>query len=107
MITMGQRDVVIIGASLAGLFAAAVAAVGARAMIVERDVLPDGPMPRNGVPQSRQPMSCCIAGSWPPKSWCPVSARSAGQRRRAVRYRYRRLAGRVRLVTHRDPGVRD
>ena len=38
------RDVVIIGASLAGLFAAAAAAAaGARTMIIERDVLPDGP----------------------------------------------------------------
>ena len=51
----GQRDVVIIGASLAGLFAAAAtAAAGARTMIIERDVLPDGPMPRKGVPQGRQ-----------------------------------------------------
>jgi 2-polyprenyl-6-methoxyphenol hydroxylase-like FAD-dependent oxidoreductase len=47
--------VVIIGASLAGLFAAAaVAAAGAQAMIIERDVLPDDPMPRKGVPQGRQ-----------------------------------------------------
>ncbi len=52
----GQRDVVIIGASLAGLFAAAAAAAtGARTMIIERDVLPDGPIPRKGVPQGRQP----------------------------------------------------
>ena len=51
-----QRDVVIIGASLAGLFAAAAAAAaGARTMIIERDVLPDGPMPRKGVPQGEQP----------------------------------------------------
>jgi ribulose 1,5-bisphosphate synthetase/thiazole synthase len=50
MITSEQRDGVIIGASLAGLFAtAAVAAAGARIMIIERDVLPDGPLPRNGV----------------------------------------------------------
>jgi len=56
MITSEQRPVVIIGASLAGLFAAAaVAAAGARAMIVERDVLPDRPVPRKGVPQGRQP----------------------------------------------------
>jgi 2-polyprenyl-6-methoxyphenol hydroxylase-like FAD-dependent oxidoreductase len=52
----GQRNVVIIGASLAGLFAAAAAAAtGARTMIIERDVLPDGPIPRKGVPQGRQP----------------------------------------------------
>src|SRR5687768_11221049 len=51
-----QRDVVIIGASLARLFAAAAAAAaGARTMIIERDVLPDGPMPRRGVPQGQQP----------------------------------------------------
>jgi 2-polyprenyl-6-methoxyphenol hydroxylase-like FAD-dependent oxidoreductase len=51
----GQCDVVIIGASLAGLFAAAAAAAaGARTMIIERDVLPDRPMPRKGVPQGRQ-----------------------------------------------------
>jgi flavin-dependent dehydrogenase len=56
MITSEQRHVVIIGASLAGLFAAAAAAAaGARAMIIERDVLPDRPVPRKGVPQGRQP----------------------------------------------------
>ena len=55
MITSGQRDVVIIGASLAGLFAAAaVAAAGARAVIIERDVLPNGANPRKGVPQGGQ-----------------------------------------------------
>ena len=51
-----QRDVVIIGASLAGLFAAAAAAAsGSRTMIIERDVLPDSPVARKGVPQGRQP----------------------------------------------------
>jgi len=56
MITSGPREVVIIGASLAGLFAAAAAAAaGARTVIIERDVLPDGPSPRKGVPQGRQP----------------------------------------------------
>jgi 2-polyprenyl-6-methoxyphenol hydroxylase-like FAD-dependent oxidoreductase len=56
MITGSQRDVVIIGASLAGLFAAAAAsAAGARTTIIERDVLPEHPSPRKGVPQSRQP----------------------------------------------------
>jgi flavin-dependent dehydrogenase len=56
MISSQQRDVVIIGASLAGLFAAAAAATaGARTMIIERDVLPDQPVPRKGVPQGRQP----------------------------------------------------
>ena len=56
MITSRQRDVVIIGASLAGFFAAAaVAAAGARVMIIERDALPEGAAPRKGVPQGRQP----------------------------------------------------
>jgi flavin-dependent dehydrogenase len=56
MISSHQRYVVIIGASLAGLFAAAAAATaGARTMIIERDVLPDQPVPRKGVPQGRQP----------------------------------------------------
>ena len=47
--------VVVIGASLAGLFAAAAtAARGAETSILERDRLPDGPEPRKGVPQGRQ-----------------------------------------------------
>jgi flavin-dependent dehydrogenase len=51
-----ERDVVIIGASLSGLLAAAAAsAAGARTMIIERDLLPNGPTARKGVPQSRQP----------------------------------------------------
>jgi 2-polyprenyl-6-methoxyphenol hydroxylase-like FAD-dependent oxidoreductase len=49
-------EVVVVGASLAGLLAAAAAARAGRAVtIVERDPLPDGPQPRPGVPQSRQP----------------------------------------------------
>lgn len=44
-----------IGASLAGLFAAAAAAAhGADTIILERDRLPDEPQPRKGVPQGRQ-----------------------------------------------------
>jgi 2-polyprenyl-6-methoxyphenol hydroxylase-like FAD-dependent oxidoreductase len=55
MALVNQRHVVIIGASLAGLFAAAAAAgAGAQVMIIERDLLPDRPLPRKGVPQSRQ-----------------------------------------------------
>jgi 2-polyprenyl-6-methoxyphenol hydroxylase-like FAD-dependent oxidoreductase len=47
--------VVVIGASLAGLFAAAAAASrGAETTILERDHLPDRPEPRKGVPQGRQ-----------------------------------------------------
>ena len=50
----GMR-VVVIGASLAGLFAAAAAAAnGADTVILERDRLPDTPEPRKGVPQGRQ-----------------------------------------------------
>ncbi len=47
--------VVVIGASLAGLLAAAASAQsGARTMIIERDLLPAAPEARKGVPQSRQ-----------------------------------------------------
>jgi flavin-dependent dehydrogenase len=56
MIMSSQRNVVIIGASLAGLFAAAAAsATGARTTIIERDVLPEVPSSRKGVPQDRLP----------------------------------------------------
>jgi 2-polyprenyl-6-methoxyphenol hydroxylase-like FAD-dependent oxidoreductase len=48
--------VVIVGAGVAGLFAAAaLAGHGRTVTLVERDVLPDGPEPRKGVPQGRQP----------------------------------------------------
>jgi 2-polyprenyl-6-methoxyphenol hydroxylase-like FAD-dependent oxidoreductase len=47
--------VVVIGASLAGLFAAAAASAnGAETVILERDRLPEEPEPRKGVPQGRQ-----------------------------------------------------
>ena len=47
--------VVVIGASLAGLLAAAASAQsGARTMIIERDLLPAAPEARKGVPQGRQ-----------------------------------------------------
>jgi 2-polyprenyl-6-methoxyphenol hydroxylase-like FAD-dependent oxidoreductase len=47
--------IVVIGASLAGLFAAAAAAAnGADTIILERDQLPNTPEPRKGVPQGRQ-----------------------------------------------------
>ena len=56
MIKSSQPHVLIIGASLAGLFTAAAArAAGAQITIIERDVLPERPIPRKGVPQSRQP----------------------------------------------------
>ena len=54
---MAERpsQVVIIGGSLAGLFAAAAcAAAGTTATIVERDTLPAVPASRKGVPQDRQ-----------------------------------------------------
>jgi len=52
----GPLEVVIIGASLAGLFAAAAAvAAGARTTIIERDILPETSLARKGVPQGRQP----------------------------------------------------
>ncbi|MFG2603096.1 NAD(P)/FAD-dependent oxidoreductase [Streptomyces sp. NPDC048514] len=44
---------IVIGASAAGLFAAAALAEVAEVTIIERDVLPAGPEPRRGVPQSR------------------------------------------------------
>jgi flavin-dependent dehydrogenase len=49
-------QVVIVGASLAGLFAAAACAqAGARVIVLERDMVPDGPTFRRGVPQGHQP----------------------------------------------------
>ncbi|MBM9468361.1 NAD(P)/FAD-dependent oxidoreductase [Nakamurella leprariae] len=51
-----SADVVVIGASLAGLFAAAAAAGSGRSVVLlERDDLPDEAVPRPGVPQGRQP----------------------------------------------------
>lgn len=48
--------VVVVGASVAGLFAAAAAASrGISVTVLERDALPDGPQPRAGVPQGEQP----------------------------------------------------
>ncbi|MCW5250882.1 NAD(P)/FAD-dependent oxidoreductase [Streptomyces sp. SHP 1-2] len=44
---------VVIGASAAGLFAAAVLTEFAEVTVVERDALPEGPDPRRGVPQAR------------------------------------------------------
>ncbi|CAL9519711.1 NAD(P)/FAD-dependent oxidoreductase [Streptomyces griseomycini] len=43
----------VIGGSLAGLFAAAALAETADVTVVERDRLPEGPEPRRGVPQAR------------------------------------------------------
>ncbi|MET9255632.1 FAD-dependent oxidoreductase [Streptomyces sp. NPDC003717] len=44
---------VVLGAGAAGLFAAAALAESADVTLVERDVLPEGPEPRRGVPQAR------------------------------------------------------
>lgn len=53
------RRVVVLGASLAGAFAAAAAAAdpvpGRTVTVLERDELPATPRPRSGVPQGRQP----------------------------------------------------
>ncbi|MCZ9344200.1 pyridine nucleotide-disulfide oxidoreductase, partial [Streptomyces sp. TRM76130] len=43
----------VIGASATGLFAAAALAQYADVTVIERDILPDGPAPRRGVPQAR------------------------------------------------------
>jgi len=51
-----QRHVVVVGASLAGLLAAAAAhRAGCRVTVLERDVLPYVPVPRRGVAQGEQP----------------------------------------------------
>ena len=51
-----MSDVVVMGASLAGLWtAAAVASAGARVVLLDRDEAPDRPSVRRGVPQGAQP----------------------------------------------------
>lgn len=50
--TRYPRTIVVLGASVAGLLAAAAAAPHAdRVVVVERDTLPEGPAPRSGTPQ--------------------------------------------------------
>ncbi len=51
--TTGRPTAVVVGASASGLFAAAALTEFADVVLVERDVLPDGPTPRRGVPQAR------------------------------------------------------
>ncbi|MGH3929256.1 MAG: FAD-dependent oxidoreductase, partial [Pseudonocardiaceae bacterium] len=52
----GSWRVVVVGAGMAGLFAAAAAVgKGNSVTVLERDVLPDGPTTRAGVPQGQQP----------------------------------------------------
>ncbi|WP_405873185.1 NAD(P)/FAD-dependent oxidoreductase [Streptomyces sp. NBC_00005] len=52
-LTARRPSAVVIGGSIAGLFAAAVLAEFADVTVVERDALPEGPEPRRGVPQAR------------------------------------------------------
>ncbi|MEV6867579.1 FAD-dependent monooxygenase [Streptosporangium subroseum] len=53
--TVRRDHAVVIGASVAGLLAArALGDTFSRVTVIDRDVLPDGPDPRKGVPQSRQ-----------------------------------------------------
>lgn len=57
------RTAVVLGGSLAGLFAAAALARHAdRVVLVERDRLPDGPQWRRGVPQARHAHNLMTAG---------------------------------------------
>ncbi len=49
----GRPTALVVGGSVTGLFAAAALAEFADVTVVERDTLPDGPVPRRGVPQAR------------------------------------------------------
>ena len=52
----GRRTAVVIGAGVAGLAAAAALAVRfERVLVLDRDRLPDGPIPRRGIPQGAHP----------------------------------------------------
>ena len=100
---------VIIGASLAGLFAAAAAAAsGSRTMIIERDVLPDSPVARKGVPQGRQPHVLLHRGLLAAEKLIP-GIREDLLSHGAVPFDTGTtgLAGRVRMAAHLDPGVRN
>ncbi|MDH6541446.1 FAD-dependent monooxygenase [Streptomyces sp. SPB4] len=48
----GPRTAVVIGGSLAGMLTAAALAEFADVVVVERDALPDGPLPRRALPQA-------------------------------------------------------
>ncbi|WP_406369005.1 FAD-dependent oxidoreductase [Streptomyces sp. NBC_00647] len=51
--TASRRTAVVIGGGMTGMLAATVLADFADVRIIERDVLPDGPRPRKGLPQAR------------------------------------------------------
>jgi len=59
-----RRTAVVIGASMAGLSAAAVLASRFdRVVILDRDELPAGPAERRGCPRAATPTACCRPGS--------------------------------------------
>ena len=67
-----RRTAVVIGGSMAGLSAAAVLATRfASVVVVERDVLPDGPVDRRGVPQGRHAHGLLPAGLERLEGWFP------------------------------------
>jgi hypothetical protein len=100
---------VIIGASLAGLFAAAAAdAAGARTMIIERDTLPETPLAREGVAQGRQPHVLLHRGLLAAEKLVPgIREDLLNHGAVPIRHRHHRLARRVRLAAYLDPRVRD
>ena len=98
----------IIGASLAGLFAAAAAdAAGARTMIIERDTLPETPLARKGVPQGRQPHVLLHRGLLAAEKLVPGIREDLLNHDAVLRHRHHRLARRVRLAAYLDTRVRD
>jgi 2-polyprenyl-6-methoxyphenol hydroxylase-like FAD-dependent oxidoreductase len=63
MVEKRNGHAVVIGGSLAGLFAARVLADRfERVTVVERDVVPDGPQARKGVPQGRHAHALLVSG---------------------------------------------
>ncbi|MGW0825379.1 FAD-dependent oxidoreductase [Streptomyces sp. NPDC002845] len=51
--TVPRRSAVVIGGGMTGMLAAATLADHADVTVIERDMLPDGPQPRKGLPQAR------------------------------------------------------
>ena len=67
-----RRRAVVLGASMAGLSAAAVLASRfGEVIVLERDVLPDGPADRRGVPQGRHAHGLLPAGLDRLEGWFP------------------------------------